>query len=135
MIIKHTIKQTLLFFILDNTLAANRRKLVPPLPNSCSFDIPDSYKLTINRERFLLFDESRARRERLLLYGSDLQLNLLFDSQTVYMDGTFSKAPPYFMQVFIIHAINFDTCEKNKYHFLEIFLIVFRCTLCICTDD
>ncbi|CAF3239279.1 unnamed protein product [Rotaria sp. Silwood2] len=93
-----------------HTLAANRQKLVPLLPSSYSFDIPDLYELTNNGERFLLLDESRARRDRLLLYGSDVQLNLLFDSQAVYMDGTFSKAPPYFMQVFIIHAIYFDTC-------------------------
>ncbi|CAF4918441.1 unnamed protein product, partial [Rotaria sp. Silwood1] len=95
---------------IHHALFATRRKLEPPFPSSYSFGIPDLYKLIINKERFLLFDESRARRERLLLYGSDLQLNLLFGSQTIYMDGTFSKTPPHFTQVFIIHAINFDKC-------------------------
>ncbi|CAF1289483.1 unnamed protein product [Adineta steineri] len=92
------------------TFASIRRKLVPPLPVSCMFEIPDQYKLTANGERFLLFDESVVRRERLLLYGSDLQLDLLFDSQIIYMDATFSKAPPHFSQIFIIHAVNFDIC-------------------------
>ena len=121
MIIKHTIKQVLLIVILDQTLATNRRKLVPLLPDSCLFDIPDLYKLTVDGEKFLLLDESRVRRERLLLYGSALQLDLLFDSKTVYMDATFSKAPPHFTQVFIIHAINFDICKKNKQHFCRHF--------------
>ncbi|CAF1502247.1 unnamed protein product, partial [Adineta steineri] len=40
------------------TFASIRRKLVPPLPGSCMFDIPDQYKLTVNGERFRLFDES-----------------------------------------------------------------------------
>jgi hypothetical protein len=134
MIIKHIIRQVLLFFILDQTFASNRRKVVPALPNSCSFDIPDLYKLTVDRERFLVLDESRVRRERLLVYASDLQLELLFDSQTIYMDATFSKAPPHFSQVFIIHAVNFDICKKNKQHFLQTFLIFCRCTMCICIN-
>lgn len=104
MIINHTIRQGLLSFILDHSLVTNRRRLVPLLPGSCSFDIRDLYKLTTDGERFLLFDESRARRDRLLLYGSDLQLNLLFDSQTVYMDDTVSKALPHFMQLILIHV-------------------------------
>ena len=36
---------------------------------------------------FLLLDESGARRERLILYASDRQLELLFDFQAIYIYG------------------------------------------------
>lgn len=82
------------------------------------------YNSTADGKRFLLLDESRVRRERLLIYASDLQLDTLFDSHTIYMDGTFSKAPPHFKQVFIIHAINFDICKRNEHRFLHKSLVV-----------
>ncbi|CAF1355393.1 unnamed protein product [Rotaria sordida] len=91
-------------------IAKARRKASPTLPQSCLFTIPDIYKSTIDGKRFLLYDESRVRRERILLFGSDDQLDLLFDSPIVFMDGTFSKAPPNFCQIYIIHAVNFDIC-------------------------
>ncbi|CAF3690230.1 unnamed protein product [Rotaria sordida] len=47
--------------------ASIRRKRMPSLPNSCLFNIPDLYKLTIDRKRFLLSNESFIRRERLLM--------------------------------------------------------------------
>ncbi|CAF4215100.1 unnamed protein product, partial [Rotaria magnacalcarata] len=37
--------------------AKNRRKMIPPLPESCLFDIPNEFKLTIEKKRFLLIDE------------------------------------------------------------------------------
>ncbi|CAF1062080.1 unnamed protein product [Rotaria sordida] len=92
------------------TFAKARQKILPPLPQSCLFTIPDPYKLTVGGKRFLLFDESRVRRERLLIYASDLQLEILFKSSVVYMDGTFSKTPPHFYQVYIIHGVNYDIC-------------------------
>lgn len=98
---------------------------MPSLPQSCLFTIPDPYKLTADGKRFLLLDESRIRRERLLIYASDLQLDILFKSPIVYMDGTFSKTPPHFSQVYIIHGINYDICNENKYYFLEHFSFSF----------
>lgn len=97
--------------LIDQGLAKARRKASPTLPQSCLFDIPDMYKCTMDDKRFLLYDESPTRRERILLFGSDVQLDLLFDSSVVFMDGTFSKAPPNFSQIYIIHAVNFDICE------------------------
>ncbi|CAF3357487.1 unnamed protein product [Rotaria socialis] len=92
------------------SVAKARQKVVPLLPNCCSFDIPDDYKHAIDGNRFLLADELLARRERLLIFASDHQLDLLFQSPVIYMDGTFSKSPPHFMQVYIIHAVLFDIC-------------------------
>ncbi|CAF3896364.1 unnamed protein product [Rotaria sordida] len=90
--------------------ATTRRKAMPALPQSCIFDIPEQYTLTIDKKRFLLFDEARVRRERLLIFSSDIQLDLLFKSSIVYMDGTYSKAPNHFFQLFTMHSVNFDIC-------------------------
>jgi hypothetical protein len=101
-----------------------RRKKVPLLPHSCLFDIPDDYKTTIDGKRFLLADESIVRRERILIYSSDHQLNMLFSSPIVYMDGTFSKSPAHFMQIYIIHAILFDICKQyNLYLKTKLFIL------------
>ena len=88
-----------------------RRKVMPLLPQSAFFDIPDDYKTTIDEKRFLLGDESPVRRERLLIFFSDHQLDLLFQSSIVYMDGTFAKSPPFFVQIHIIHAVFIDICR------------------------
>ena len=80
---------------------------------------PTPLTMTSVGKRFLLLDDLRVRRERLLVYASDLQLDALFDSHTVYVDGTFSKSPPYFKQVFIIHAINFDICKIYEHRFVH----------------
>ncbi|CAF4487910.1 unnamed protein product, partial [Rotaria sp. Silwood2] len=80
------------------SVAKARQKVVPLLPNCCLFDIPDDYTKTIDGNRFLLTDEVLARRERLLMFSSDHQLDLLFQSRIVYMDGTFAKSPPHFLQ-------------------------------------
>ena len=85
--------------------------MLPLLPQSAFFDIPNDFLTTLDGKRFLLADESPARRERLLIFSSDHQLDLLFRSSTVYMDGTFAKSPPFFTQIYIIHAVFIDTCK------------------------
>lgn len=101
-----------MFCFLDPSLSKARQKLIQSLPQSCCFDIPDQFKTTTDGQRFLLCDESLARRERLLIFASDHQLDLLFKSSIVYMDGTFGKSPPHFPQIYIIHAVLFDICKE-----------------------
>ncbi|CAF4580672.1 unnamed protein product, partial [Rotaria sp. Silwood2] len=50
------------------TTVKNRRKMIPPVSQSCFFYVPDEFKLTIGKEQFLFIDEARVRRERFLLY-------------------------------------------------------------------
>ncbi len=88
-----------------------RRHMMPPLTGSWFFTIPDVYKTDyLGRERLLLHDSEYEQleieqslyvrpEERILIRSSDIQLNLLFNSEKLYMDGTFSSAPPYFNQV------------------------------------
>ena len=97
---------------LDQGLAKARRRNLPVRPDSCLFTLPDQFKSTIEGKRFILLVETPIRRERLLLFTSDNQLDLLFDSHTVFMDGTFSRSPPHFKQIFILHAIHVDICKN-----------------------
>ena len=104
-------------------LTRSRRKMAPPLPQSSSFAIPDAYTLDYrNIERLLLHDSDDPKHRinlsgsvrsagRVLVWSSDTQLNLLFDSIKLHMDGTFSSAPPMFHQVFIIQAFLHETCK------------------------
>ncbi|CAF2818148.1 unnamed protein product [Rotaria sp. Silwood2] len=100
-------------------IAKNRRKAIPAIPQSCIFDIPEEYTLTIERKQFLLLDETRVRRERLLIFSSDIQVDLLFNSPIVYMDGTFSKTPTHFFQLFIVYAVDFDICKLQQHYLID----------------
>ncbi|CAF4419126.1 unnamed protein product, partial [Rotaria magnacalcarata] len=66
------------------------------------FSIQVLANLPLARERL-------GRRKRMLLFGSVTQLEILFDSSTILMDGTFSTTPPFFDQVFTIHALKYET--------------------------
>ncbi|CAF5225674.1 unnamed protein product, partial [Rotaria magnacalcarata] len=72
-----------------------RRLLTPVLPLSSLFDIPDSYQTTLKYETFLFSDSLVGRRKRMLLFGSVTQLEILFDSSAILMDGTLSTTPPF----------------------------------------
>ncbi|CAF2869516.1 unnamed protein product [Rotaria sp. Silwood2] len=85
-----------------------RRKLTPTLPTSNSFDIPGGYQTTASGETFLICDKLVSRKKRMLVFGSPKQLQLLFDSSIIFLDGTFRTTPPFFDQVFTIHGLKFD---------------------------
>ena len=95
-------------------MAQARRPNLPIRPQSCLFNIPEQYRSTIDGKRFLLTEETPIRREGLLLFTSDKQLDLLFNSDTIVMDGTFSRSPPHFKQIFIIHAIYIDIYVRTQ---------------------
>ncbi|CAM4906215.1 unnamed protein product [Rotaria socialis] len=84
-----------------------RRFETPLLPKSCRFDIPTLYNHTINVERFLLYDKMR-RNKRILIFATDDQLRVLFKAKHILMDGTFTSCPPFFDQVYTLHAIKFE---------------------------
>ena len=54
----------------------------------------------------------RRAKERVLLFSSGEQLNLLFSSYVIFMDGTSNTAPSNFDQVFWIHIQNFNQGKR-----------------------
>ncbi|CAF1547891.1 unnamed protein product, partial [Adineta ricciae] len=112
---------------LGHNLVNNRRVMMPPIPQSYSFTIPDEYKNDyLNKDCLLLHDSYDPQfstndslyaspEGRILIWSSDIQLKLLFDSDKLYMDETFSTSPPNFDQVYIIQAIHHESSKRlNK---------------------
>ena len=82
-----------------------------------------------NNERLLLHDSNDPKYQsdefgnvrsagRILVWSSDTQLDLLFGSEKLHMDGTFSSSPSIFEQVFIIQAFLHGTCLPVVYALL-----------------
>jgi hypothetical protein len=85
-----------------------RRKNTPVIPLSFMFEIPEMYHNTLSSNRFLLIDVFLKRgKDRMLAFSSEEQLQLLFESDTIFMDGTFDITPAPFKQVYIIHVHKF----------------------------
>lgn len=60
---------------------------------------------TENGHQFLLYDSGQANAtKRILMFGTNDNLNFLKQCSEIYMDGTFSVAPPLFAQLYTIHG-------------------------------
>ncbi|CAF3570067.1 unnamed protein product [Rotaria sp. Silwood1] len=83
-----------------SNMSKARRKNTPVIPSSEIFEIPELYQQTLSHKRFLLADVCLKRGKNLILiFSSDQQLELLFESNTVFVDGTFDTSPGQFKQV------------------------------------
>jgi hypothetical protein len=86
-----------------------RRRNTPVIPLSEMFDIPELYQQTLSAKRFLLIDVClKCSKNRILVFASDQQLQMLFESDTVFMNSTFDITLGQFKQVYLIHAHKFD---------------------------
>ncbi len=88
-----------------------RRLQTPPIPDAQLFDLPECYTKTIKGLPFLCIDQLIKRKTRMLVFASNEQLKMLFNSSIVLMDGTFSSSPSIFSQVYCIHAIKYEQCK------------------------
>ncbi|CAI6376617.1 unnamed protein product [Macrosiphum euphorbiae] len=88
-----------------------KRKEIQASPNApqdlLPLKIPDSFKVyspsTGLTEPFLL-DDSGPGVDRILIFGRNRSLDILYNSKVWYCDGTFKIAPAIFSQVFVILA-------------------------------
>ncbi|CAF3416437.1 unnamed protein product [Rotaria socialis] len=104
-----------------------RRNALPPLPSDQRFVIPPAYQTTYGSELFLIYDKRKsAHGGRLLIFGSEEQLNVLF------ADGTFKVCPKLFEQLYVIIGLKngeaVPVCfifTSNRRH--ESYEAVFRC--------
>jgi hypothetical protein len=96
--------------MLEPSLHRIRREETPALPKSYVFDIPNLYAQTIGGDRFLICDKMH-RNKRMLIFATDDQLRILFKAKHILMDGTFSSCPPYFDQIYTLHAIKYEQSE------------------------
>ncbi|CAF2727901.1 unnamed protein product [Rotaria sp. Silwood2] len=93
---------------MSSTLNKARRFQTPPIPDTQLFDLPECYTKTIKGLSFLCIDQLVKRKTRMLVFASNEQLKMLFNSSVVLMDGTFSSSPSIFSQVYCIHSIKYE---------------------------
>ena len=87
--------------------ARKRAMNVPTEPET--FDtlvIPEAYKKTSKGDRFLLYDSGTgSENQRLLIFGTASNIDMLNTSNIWLADGTFKTAPNLFYQLYVIHAL------------------------------
>jgi len=107
---------------LARTMSRVQRKDLPAASTSLTdlLDVPQRYKRTLLGEAFLMYDsresqasssedeeegeegERRDRPDRVLVFGTRRNVEMLCESGTWFLDGTFKVAPTIFAQVFTI---------------------------------
>jgi len=109
-----------LFFI-ESVLNRVRRNITPPIPTSSDFDIPDFYRHTLNGRLFICTDRF-IRNKRMILFATDKQLETLFSSEWIFLDGTFDSCPTQFKQLYTIHGLKFQQSEFIDYSKFPIYV-------------
>jgi hypothetical protein len=89
------------FLKLKRSLYFQRQKELPKLPQDTSqILLSERFSLTNSGNRFLLFDSNDD--DRILAFASSFQIDLLKKAERWHVDGTFSKCPKLFFQVYVI---------------------------------
>jgi hypothetical protein len=96
---------------------------VPSLPQSYLFDISDSYKLTADGKRFLILDESRVRRERLLIYAVIFNLIFYLNRQLYTWMVHFQKHLLILLKFTLSMALIMIYVRKNEHQILRTFVV------------
>jgi hypothetical protein len=96
-LIKRTIQRT-----------RQREGRAPPCPtNLRDLVIPEEFTQSSSGEPFLLFDSGPSE-DRLLIFSTRRNLQLLAQCEHWYADGTFKTAPPLFSQLYTIHGVKYN---------------------------
>lgn len=74
-------------------------------PMDLMFNIPNELKNTINDETFLLYDSGQSVDERLIVFASARNIEILKSQKHWYADCTFNVVPKQFKQLLTIHCI------------------------------
>ena len=79
---------------------------MPPLPKDLKeFTLPSLFLNSAQGERFFII-EADLGEDKVIGFASDKCLSILFESNDVFIDGTFAVAPKPFKQVVTIHAMH-----------------------------
>jgi len=81
-----------------------RRETLPTNPTCISevHDIVDFLKpITSKNENFLMINDINSN---IIIFSCETNLSFLCKSETVYIDGTFSYCPIFFLQLFTLHG-------------------------------
>jgi len=96
--------------VLKRTVRRIRQKeqAAPPNPKTLlELIIPDDYRTTFDGKPFLLFDSGPVE-NRILIFSTQKNLQLLQKCEHWFADGTFSTSPNLFYQIYTVHGIQFN---------------------------
>ncbi|CAF3800796.1 unnamed protein product [Rotaria sp. Silwood1] len=99
--------------VLPSEREITRRAVTSTIPTTQLFNIPDPFSKTLRDDNFIVLDKMITRRQRIILFGTVEQLKMLFSSDLVLMDGTFSSCPVMFEQLYTLHSIKFEQCNLS----------------------
>ena len=75
----------------------------PAQPNNLfDFKVPAQYQITNDGDAFLLHDTGPGN-DRILIFGTQRNLQLLSQHRNWYGDGTFKVVPEIFYQLYTLH--------------------------------
>lgn len=78
----------------------------PPIPKARNgYVIPEELKFRENREKFLLFDSGEDDVNRILIFGTESNLDDLVRYKDWACDGTFKCCPDIYFQLFTLHIM------------------------------
>lgn len=66
----------------------------------------------------MLYDSGKEDPQRLLIFSTNENLELLATCDHWYAGGTFSSSPPLFSQIYTVHGAKFSTCLPFVYALL-----------------
>ena len=87
---------------------------IPTIPKTYEFNIPTLYQLNASEQTFLLAGLDSRHFHRVLIFSSGRQLQTFFNSEIIFYDGTFDSSLPQVQQVYTMHAVYEDECERLK---------------------
>ncbi len=114
---------------IESGLNRVRRKTTPALPTSADFDIPDFYRQSLDGEQFICSDKT-INKKRMIIFATAKQLEILFSSEWIFLDGTFHSCPKEFKQIYTIHGLKFHQSEFIGYSKFYFFFFSFRFSMC-----
>jgi|UniRef100_A0A2S2Q556 hypothetical protein len=105
--LKHTLRRV-----------CQRNNCAPPNPPSLfNFEIPEKYTLIKNGRRFLQYD-SGSSDDRILIFFTKENLELMIKCNNWFVDGTFKSSPILFTQIYTIHVLTAHLLTSTVYALL-----------------
>jgi hypothetical protein len=96
--------------VLKRTIQRQRQKANKAPENLENLEhliIPREYTLTMKGEEFLLYDSGQSN-DRILLFSTKFNLDILSQAQHWFADGTFKVVPKLFGQLYTIHGVKYN---------------------------
>ena len=84
------------------------KSTIPKLPKTLHVGVVEGqFAVTVSNKRFLIKDLKvliNGKWERIIVWGSDVGLEILVKSLRWFGDGTFKTAQPHFLRVYFIYG-------------------------------